>query len=65
MMERLNYLVVGARFAGAALADRIATQVGKTSLIVECRNYIGGNAYDYYDKARMALSEFDRLQANS
>ena len=44
-----DWLVVGAGFTGATLAERIATQLGQKVLIVERRNHIGGNAYDYYD----------------
>src|SRR2546430_17026747 len=46
-----DFLIVGAGFAGSVLAERIASQLGKTCLIVEKRNHIGGNAYDHYDGA--------------
>ncbi len=44
-----DYLIVGAGFSGLTVAERMATLHGKTSLIVECRDHIGGNAYDKYD----------------
>ncbi|HYR23447.1 MAG TPA: NAD(P)-binding protein [Chthoniobacterales bacterium] len=50
MAERFDFLIVGAGFAGTVLAERIATQLGKTCLIVERRSHIGGNAYDHYDR---------------
>ena len=46
-----DFLIVGAGFAGSVLAERLASQLGKTCLIVEKRNHIGGNAYDHYDRA--------------
>ncbi|MFH1703369.1 MAG: UDP-galactopyranose mutase [Nitrospirota bacterium] len=44
-----DYLVVGAGFAGCVLAERIASQLGGKVLIVEKRDHIGGNCYDYYN----------------
>ena len=58
MAERFDFLIVGAGFAGAVLAERIATQLGKTCLIVERRNHIGGNAYDHYDNAGVLLHNY-------
>ena len=38
-----DFLIVGAGFAGAVMAERIATQLNKKVLLVEKRNHIGGN----------------------
>lgn len=46
----LDYLVVGAGFAGAVVAEKMARSHGKKVLIVERRNHIGGNAYDHYNE---------------
>ena len=35
MAEKFDFLIVGAGFAGAVLAERIATQLGKTSLVID------------------------------
>jgi len=48
-MQQYDYLIVGAGFAGAVLAERLATQMNKKVIIVEKRNHIGGNAYDEFD----------------
>ncbi|WP_263382576.1 UDP-galactopyranose mutase [Granulicella arctica] len=45
--QQYDYLVVGAGFAGSVLAERIASQLGKRVLIVDKRDHIGGNAYDF------------------
>lgn len=42
-------LVVGAGFAGAVVAERLASQLGRKVLVVDKRNHIAGNAYDYHD----------------
>ena len=57
-MERFDFLIVGAGFAGAVLAERIANQLGKTCLVIDRRNHIGGNAYDHYDKAGVLLHDY-------
>jgi UDP-galactopyranose mutase len=44
-----DYLIVGAGFSGAVLAERLATQSNKKILIVDKRNHIGGNTYDHYN----------------
>lgn len=45
-----DYIIVGAGFAGAVTAERLASQHNKKILIVEKRNHIGGNAFDEYDE---------------
>ena len=55
---RFDFLIVGAGFAGSVLAERLASQLGKTCLIVEKRNHIGGNAYDHYDTAGVLLHRY-------
>jgi len=42
-----DYLIVGAGFAGAVVAERMARCYGKKVLVVDRREHVGGNAYDH------------------
>ncbi|MGZ5246308.1 MAG: UDP-galactopyranose mutase [Flavitalea sp.] len=53
-----DYLIVGAGFAGAVLAERLATVANKKVLIVDQRNHIGGNAYDYYNNDGILVHKY-------
>jgi UDP-galactopyranose mutase len=45
-----DFLVVGAGFAGAIVAERLARTAGQRVLVVDRRDHIAGNAYDYVDE---------------
>jgi UDP-galactopyranose mutase len=45
-MARWDWLIVGAGFTGAVLAERIATQLDQSVLVIDRRGHIAGNAYD-------------------
>lgn len=53
-----SYLIVGAGFAGSVLAERIAVCKKKKVLIVDKRNHIGGNAYDYYNEDGILVHKY-------
>jgi UDP-galactopyranose mutase len=55
---KVDYLVVGAGFAGCTVAERIATQFNKKVLLVEQRNHIGGNAYDFYNEDGILVQKY-------
>ena len=55
---RTDWIVVGAGFAGAVLAERIATQLGQKVLLVDKRNHIGGNAYDEHDENGVLVHKY-------
>ncbi len=44
-----DVLVVGCGLSGAVIAERFANILNKKVLIIEKRNHIGGNCYDYID----------------
>ena len=53
-----DYLIVGAGFAGSVLAERLANVSKKKVLIVDQRDHIGGNAYDYYNKDGILIHKY-------
>ena len=54
----IDYLVVGAGFAGSVIAERLASQLGKRVLIVDKRDHIGGNAYDHLDTSGILVHKY-------
>lgn len=44
-----DILIVGAGFSGITIAERVASQLGKKVLLIDRRDHIGGNCYDYYN----------------
>ena len=53
-----DYLIVGAGFAGSVLAERLANKSGKKILIIDQRNHVGGNAYDYYNNDGILIHKY-------
>ena len=45
-----KYLVVGCGLSGTVIAERIANKLNNKVTIIEKREHIGGNCYDYIDK---------------
>ncbi|WP_428331668.1 NAD(P)-binding protein [Mucilaginibacter sp.] len=56
-----DYLIVGAGFAGCVLAETLAAVGGKKGLIIDKRNHIGVNVYDFYDKAGILIISTSRI----
>ncbi len=52
-----DHVIVGGGVAGCICAERLADK-GKTVLIIERRNHIGGNAYDYYDRNGILVHKY-------
>ena len=46
-MSDPQWIIVGAGFTGATLAERIASGLGETVLLIDRRDHIAGNAYDH------------------
>jgi len=45
-----DILIVGAGLTGAVMAEQFATKLNKKVLIIDQRDHIGGNCYDYIDE---------------
>lgn len=57
-MKRFDALVIGAGYAGAVSARRLAEDAGKTVLVLERRDHVGGNAYDCPDDAGILIHRY-------
>ncbi|MCG1020137.1 UDP-galactopyranose mutase [Sutcliffiella horikoshii] len=53
-----DYLIVGAGFSGCIIAREIAEKLNKRVLIIDTRNHIGGNAFDYYDENGILVHKY-------
>lgn len=49
MAEEYDVVIVGSGISGITLAERYANVLDKRVLIIEKRDHIGGNCYDYFD----------------
>ncbi len=54
---RVDVLIVGAGFAGSVIAERCAA-AGRSALVIEKREHIGGNAYDERDAAGVLVHRY-------
>src|SRR5436190_5500390 len=53
-----DVLVVGAGYAGAVVAERLASQRGLTALVIDRRDHIAGNAHDYVDEHGVLVHQY-------
>ncbi|TDJ82085.1 UDP-galactopyranose mutase [Campylobacter volucris] len=49
-MEKIQNLIIGCGLSGVVLARKIAEEKNEKVLIIDRRDHIGGNVYDYKDK---------------
>jgi UDP-galactopyranose mutase len=56
-MKNIDILIIGAGISGATLAERYAS-IGKKVLVLEKRNHIAGNCYDYYNQDGVLVSKY-------
>ena len=58
MGNRYDTLIVGAGYAGAIMAEQLASRAGQRVLVVDRRNHIAGNAHDYYDQHGVLVHKY-------
>lgn len=56
--QQYDFLVVGAGFAGAVMAERLAADGGYRVLVIDRRPHIAGNAYDHLDDAGVLIHQY-------
>lgn len=56
-MKKYDIVVIGAGISGAVLAERYAV-AGKKVLVIEKRNHIAGNCYDFIDDNGILVSKY-------
>lgn len=52
------YLIVGAGLTGAVIAERLATQKNKKVLVIDKRDHIAGNIFDYVDENGVMVHKY-------
>ena len=53
-----DWIIVGCGFTGSVLARVIAEGSGESVLILDARNHIAGNAYDYYNEDGILIHRY-------
>ena len=53
-----DVIVVGAGFAGSTIAERLANESNKKILVIDKRNHIAGNMFDYVDKNGILIHKY-------
>jgi UDP-galactopyranose mutase len=53
-----DWLIVGAGYSGAVLAERIATQLDQSVLVIDRRDHLAGNAYDELDESGVLVHRY-------
>ncbi|RZJ71883.1 MAG: FAD-binding protein, partial [Flavobacterium sp.] len=56
-MRNADIVIIGAGISGSVLAERYAS-LGKKVLIIEKRDHIAGNCYDFIDENGILVSKY-------
>merc|ERR1711871_971176 len=49
-LNKYDVIIIGAGLSGTVIAEQFSSKQNKKSLIIDKRDHIGGNCYDYIDK---------------
>ena len=58
MFDNFDVIIVGAGLSGCVLAERFSNIKSKKVLILEKRNHIGGNCYDFVDENGILINKY-------
>jgi len=58
LKEEYDLVIVGAGLSGAVVAEQASSRLGLSSLVIDKRDHIGGNCYDYIDKHGIRVSQY-------
>jgi len=53
-----NYIIVGSGFSGSVIAERIANVLNQKVLVIEKREHVGGNCYDYKNEYNILIHKY-------
>ena len=53
-----DVLIVGAGLSGCVLANKLATEKNLKVLIIEKRDHVGGNCYDFIDENDILMNKY-------
>jgi UDP-galactopyranose mutase len=56
--KKVDLLIVGAGLSGAVIAERCSKELGMSSLVIDVRDHIGGNCYDYVEEHGIRTSKY-------
>lgn len=53
-----DFIIVGAGIAGITIAEQVANLLNKSVLLIDKRDHIGGNCYDYYNEEGILIHKY-------
>ena len=62
--DTYDMVIVGAGLSGAVIAEQASKRSGLRSLVIDKRNHIGGNCYDYVDEHGIRVSFLREVNNN-
>lgn len=56
--HKVDCLIVGAGYSGLVMAEQLSNRLGWKCAVVDKRNHIGGNSYDYKDEKGVLIHKY-------
>lgn len=58
MLKKVKNLIVGSGFAGATLANLLATKSDQEVMLIDNKGHIAGNSFDYFDENGICIHKY-------